>query len=361
MDTRQIMHRRFRQIHPWAAGAILAATLAAVIVCVFTEASYRVPRASSSSQGDLAMYDRIQKDMRAGADYYSAAHAELLTGTYGTRSVFNWRTPLYPWLLSRFPSLDWPQKLLGGLALVTVLMAFRMMRKSESFNIALATAAFLILSLIFCFMPSTLLFSELAAGTLIVLSVSAYGLPRPVLGYSAGLTALFFRELAAPYILICFLLAWYEKRHREMVAWMVGLFAYAIYFTWHFHMVQSHIGPNDPAYASGWIQFGGLGFVISTAAFNGVLLILPLWIAAIVLPLSFLGLLEWRAKAARRMILTVAVYLATFSVIGKPFNDYWGLMYAPILSFGLPWVPAAIKDLIQAIRPQAIKPLQSEP
>jgi hypothetical protein len=222
-----------------------------------------------------------------------------------------------------------------------------MLHKSGLYGMAITTTAFLALGLISCFVPPTLLISELTAGILIVLSLSAYGLQLPILGYAAGTAALFIRELAAPYILICLFLAWREKRYREIAAWIISFLGYALYFLWHFHMVQSHLGPSDLAYARGWVQFGGLGFIISTAAFNGVLLILPLWVTAIILPLSFIGLLAWPATAAKRTFLTVAVYLVIFSVVGKPFNDYWGFMYAPILSFGIPWIPRALLDLIQ--------------
>src|SRR5438874_1953192 len=62
---------------------------------------------------DLEAYRRIVARVHTGEDYYRAAGEELRAGGYATSSVFNWRPPLYAWLLAAFPQPEWGQALLG--------------------------------------------------------------------------------------------------------------------------------------------------------------------------------------------------------------------------------------------------------
>jgi uncharacterized membrane protein YbhN (UPF0104 family) len=45
------------------------------------------------------------------------------------------------------------------------------------------------------------------------------------------------------------------------------------------------------------------------------------------------------------VLATVALYLLAFLCVGKPFNNYWGAVYTPLMAFGLAAVPAALADL----------------
>jgi hypothetical protein len=192
------------------------------------------------------------------------------------------------------------------------------------------------------------LFTESVASVMILGSASAYGLKRPAIGFMVALAALFVRELAAPYVLVCIYFAWRDGRRSELWAWGAGLVAFFAYFAWHYMMVKGQSAAGDFAYIDGWIQFGGLPFMLATAAFNGMLIAAPLWVSAIVVPLCLLGLIGWRAPEAARIGITVAVYLAAFSVVGKAFNDYWGALYTPLMTMGLAFAPAAIRDLSRA-------------
>jgi len=63
-----------------------------------------------------------------------------------------------------------------------------------------------------------------------------------------------------------------------------------------------------------------------------------------------LGLAAWRGGIGARLSLTAGAYVAAFAMVGQPFNDYWGLMYAPMLAFGFAAAPAVLRDLFSAIR-----------
>ena len=342
---------RFRGMPRVTAAAVVVLTLLAILALAYVARGYSTPvGAASADQGDLAMYGRIVDHMRDGQDYYTAAHAELLHGAYGTRSVFNWRLPALPWLASLLPSLVWAGALLRLAAFGGLLLAFRLLDRTADRATAFLVIPALALNLVAAAAPGAAVFTDVAAGVLILVSASAYGLKLPGLGFIAALLALFIRELAAPYVVICIFFAWRERRPAELWAWLVGLVAFGGYFAWHYLMVQAQLGPGDIAYPQGWVQFGGLGFVLSTAAFNGLLLVEPLWASAILLPLCLLGLVAWRDPAAWRVGVTVGAYLVLFTVVGKRFDDYWGALYTPLMMLGLPFVPAAARDLVMSLR-----------
>jgi hypothetical protein len=147
-------------------------------------------------------------------------------------------------------------------------------------------------------------------------------------------------------VLVCVLLSIRGHRWRELAAWGVGLAAYAAYFGWHWWMVQLQLTAADQAYGDGWIQFGGLGFILSTLHFNGLWGLGPSWIPALLLPLGILGLWAWPV-GGRAFAMSMA-YMAAFLVVGKPFNAYWGAVYAPVLMLGLGWVWPAVREAFDA-------------
>ncbi len=340
---------RFRELSRPVAVATLAATALLVAILIQLALNFRAPPPEHAGDGDLALYTRIVGDLRDGKSYYPSAHAELAAGNYGTLSVLNWRTPLYPKLVSLFPTTQSAQMALVALALVAAAAGFFLLARHDR-RLALVAIPFLLASVGGAFAPGTVYFSEYACGYLILVSASALGLGARKTGIATGALALFVRELALPYLVVCAFLAWREKRSRELVAWLAVAAAYAAFFLWHAAMVHAQLGADDFASPNGWLRFGGATFILSTAGYNGLLAGLPLWISAVILPLSILGLLAWRGTADVRILLTVAVYIVPFAIIGKPVNQYWGAIYTPLLTLGLPWAIPAIADLARTAR-----------
>ncbi len=342
---------RFSGVGRPAALAILLATLAAIGVLLIVAAHYRPPTAAASrATGDLAMYGRVVERMRAGEGYYPAAHAELSAGKYGTRSVFNWRMPALPFLASLAPSAGWADAVLRLIAIAAGLAAAAAVATQAGRAAGAIALVALAVNLASAATPGGAVFTDIVAGVLILAAVAAYGLSQPLAGLAIALAALFMRELAAPAILVFVFLAWRERRPWELTVWALGLAAFAIYFAGHALAVQAQLGPADTAYASGWVAFGGLNFLLATAAFNGLFIAEPLWQTAILLPLAALGLAAWRGAMGSRAALTVAVYLLLFAVVGKPFDDYWGALYTPLMMLGLALLPAALRDLVLGLR-----------
>ena len=186
---------------------------------------------------------------------------------------------------------------------------------------------------------------EIWAGVFIALSVCSYGIDQPRLGVTLGLLAVFFRELALPYCVLCAGMALWHGRRRECAAWAIGLTAWLLFFATHAWIVSGWILPDARAHPQGWIQCGAAGFVISTAQMNGFLLLMPQWATAVYLAAAVAGLAGWRTLLGTRIGLTVCLYLTAFSVVGQSFNQYWGLLFAPLLCFGLARFFVSVRDL----------------
>jgi hypothetical protein len=325
----------------WAVLALVAVTIGLLVAVVLSRPPAPVASEGVAAAGDVVSYGRIIERMRGGEGYYSAAHEVLVADGYGTRSVFNWRTPAWPMLLAALPP-GGGQVVLGALAVAALLLCYRMLRGAGP---AIATVSVLAvaLSLGSVLVPESAVFAEVPAGLLILISLAAYGNGWRWLGLLLAVVALFVRELAAPYVLLCVLFAIRGYRWQKFMAWGAAFVAYAAYFGWHWWMVLQQLGPMDRAYDGDWVTFGGLDFVLATAGFNGLWALGPDWLPAVLLPLGLLGLWAWPKG---RGLATVAVYVAAFLVVGKPFNGYWGALYTPVLMLGLGWVWPAVREAI---------------
>lgn len=340
---------RFAGLPRYCAIAILVGMALAIFVLALVAMAQPDPTPSSDGS-DIDMYAGVVEHMRHGEDFYGALRAGLSAGHYGMKSVFNWRTPFFMSLVALFPTLLGMQLVVIMAAIAGTFLACWLAWR-EAGRAAAGTMLLLqLISLVACLVPRGYLFSEMPAGMVILVSASAYGLGWRRIGLANGLLALFIRELAAPYVLVCAFLAWRDRRYRELALWAVGLLAYGAYFLWHIHMVGLHQSPADHGDPTGWMDFGGAVFVLNAAAFNGLMLAAPLWGTAILLPIAFIGLMAWPGPAGERVALTVFFYLALFAVAGKTYNSYWGALFTPIMMTGLIWFPAGVRDLWQMAR-----------
>lgn len=319
-------------------------TLVLIIIGVMAEPPPDVPE----GRGDLGTYQKIVTRLQAGEPYYPALHAELVDGGYGTRSVFNWRPPVFLEMIALLGTPAVAQGVLVTLSFLVVALAGWLVIGTGGAVLALLVGLCLLLGQMATIAPNAALLCELWAGPMILLSVTAYGLRWPWLGFAAGLSALFLREISGLYVLVAILFALRAGRRAELVAWGLGLAVFAAYFAWHYAMSMALVLPSDPAYKDSWLQFGGAVFVLATAQFNGLFLLLPQWVTGLVLPLAVLGLIGWRNEAGRIGAATVLGYLVLFAGFGRPANGYWGALYTPLLMLGLPWGVVALRDLVSA-------------
>ncbi|MBI1900355.1 MAG: hypothetical protein HYS13_04465 [Planctomycetia bacterium] len=343
----------FSDYSPRAARWVLVAAAALAALCVaitfsplrsgFTEK----PRFQAPT--DIDLYAAEIRRIRAGGGYYQAAATELRARGYPTKSVFNWRTPLPMWLIAKLPE-GMGKVLAAGLASILILATLVVVAREGSLFEALLAGLLQFGAVMPCFLGQLYVMPVLWAGILMALSACAYSQGRWKLGLGSGLAALFLRDLAGPYCVLCALLAARERRWREAALWGAGLLAYGVFYGVHLGIVRGLMRPEDVAHVHGWVQLGGLPFVISTVQMNSYLLILPQWATAAYFAAAMLGLAGWHNKAGERFGLAVCLYVLLFGFVGQPFNQYWGALVTPLFCFGAARAWTAGRDLWAAAK-----------
>jgi hypothetical protein len=330
-------------------GVVLAATL---VFGGFLVAISLSPLASGFADkpnrgpGDVELYQAEVDRIAAGEGYYQAASAELHERGYPTRSVFNWRTPLPMWLLGVLPSKFVGRFIIGSLAAVALVVLVFLLRREVGLQTALLGVFLLAGALMPCWLDQIYVMPVVWAGVLIALSIAAYGFERRGLGVCFGLAALFIRELAGIYVVVCLIWAVCERRWREVAAWVAGLALYAAFYAWHFHQAMAHVGAGDRAQGVSWVQFGGAAFLVSIAQMNAFLLLLPQWVTAIYISLAMFGFAFSKTPTLLRAGVTTCAFLLFFAFVGQPINQYWGSLIAPLLCLGACQAPRAIAELL---------------
>ena len=295
-----------------------------VLVAVLAETRSASPTASVGSPvggSDEAFYHAIVRRVHAGEPYYPVVADELRSKHYPSASLFNWRTPFLSLALAFNPSLG--HALFAALVTVVLIgMVGLLAREALPITIAGAFAASGALMVIFD--PGVWVFHEVWAGCFLAISVFAYDREFHVPGFLAGVCALFIRELAAPYVLLCLAVAVTTRRRQEAVAWIGAIMTYGMYYAMHSLQVLAHQAPGDIVQTTGWLTVGGLSFVADTLRTNSLLHSAPTSLRAIVLAVLVSALVG--RSLALRLRLTVAVYFAFFFFVGQEFNWYWGWM-----------------------------------
>ncbi|MBN2575339.1 MAG: hypothetical protein JXP73_12310 [Deltaproteobacteria bacterium] len=344
--TRLLAPSCFSEISPWAARVLVLLLLALSAYGVGLTSS-RDLIADTGRGEDAALYAGIVRDMRGGQGYYAAAEAQLRSRGYPMKSVFNWRLPTLAWIFAFLPSDRAARGVLGGLSMLAIAAWFAALRRSLSSRAAFAGCVVLLGIFAWPFASEAYRVHETWAGIAIALSIAAAALDCPVAAVVAGLSALAIRELALPYVVVAIVLSLRDPRRRWATAWMVGFIVFCLLFRLHTWMVANHQMVTDRAQEMSWLDLGGWWFVLKTAITNFWLISAPAWVAALVLPLSLLGLLGWRTALGVRVSATGFAYVALFLFVGLPFNYLWGLVYAGLAPLGLLRAPAVVRDLLR--------------
>lgn len=362
-EVTPVFSSRFAGLSRSTALAIVAATSLAIAWCLFVALTrFVLPTEESAATAkkrqnapDTKFFENVTKRVRGGEPYHEATRDEFAdpfwaeTGFRPT-SVFNWRTPIFAWLMASLGDKG-SMALAGGLAFVVAVCCFLALGRTLGPGPACLT--FLLVGpFAWCAIGEAFRFTELWGGILIALSVAAYGIGRWPVAVLAAVVALFFRELALPYCLLCFVLALAQRRWREVATWVVGFGLFAIFYAWHVQQVRLIIGSSEQTKVGTWLQFGGTAFALAAVQLGNVFLTSsPAALTAIVLPLALLGLAGWRSEAGTRAFLTCLGYLVFFLIAGQPpYNAYWGLLIGPLLMLGVAALPIVGRDLLRAIR-----------
>ena len=339
----------FRAILIWA--GLLAFIIYGLAVCRPIPNLY----GGRANGEDLKCYQAIVAKIHAGENYYSAAGYELRRMGYATASVFNWRLPLLAWFLGKLPSPIIGRATIFLLALLLLYLWLKVFQQNEFSPGQIVFGGLLLAGpLIYSVIPGPFLMHEFWAGTLILLSLALYAHRWHNTSVLVGLTALFLRELALPFVLVMLVLALVDRRRREAMLWFCGILIFGVEFLFHWTLVTRLITENDKVLQGGWIAFGGWPFVLNTAQMHPFLVLAPAWMTAVVVPISLLGLLGQRSDWGTRLTCTILVYMLAFAVVGRPFNAYWGLMYAFLVPIGLVQAPRVISRLFKPFKAATI-------
>jgi hypothetical protein len=339
----------YRNLPRWQAALVLALILAAVVwFQLGARAAVIEHPPVDPEQTDSAMYSTIVERVRAGEGYYDVVGDELRRRNYPVRPMFNWRQPTYAWLLSRLPGPSWANHIMAVLGMFVVVLSGRWVSAGgDPIRGILACGLTALTALTWPLVPAFGVSQEAWAAYFIVLSFCLRGLGHWKGAFGAAMAALAFRELALLPCGVALLLAVRDRRRVETVAWLAGLAVYAALMTWHGIEVSRRFQTGD--IHRSWMGFGGATFLVSTGIFIPLLVLLPKWLSALVLPLSLFGLAGWKDPGGRQMAATLGGYFAAFSIVGLACNDYWGTLFAPMLAFGLLWLPDSLVDLTRAL------------
>jgi hypothetical protein len=349
-SSNQIATSSFSRLAPRQARVVLLAfVVASAALVAITLSPWKSGRADKPGRGvgDVDLFLMHVALVRSGGDYYETARLEMQSRGYPTRSVFNWRTPLPVWLVAQLPS-NCVAVLITSILAICVLM-FGCVAVARDGGLGRAGLCLLFLS--GAVMPGMLkgafILPEVWSGLFIGLSLCFYGLGRRTAGILLGITALFFRELAAPYCVVCFALAVFQRRRYEVIGWIAGFAAYAAFYAWHVSRVLPLMSSDGLAHENTWLQFGGAAFVISLVQTNAYLLLMPQWVTAVFFALALVGFAGWQSQWGKEASLAACAYVVAFGIVGYAFNQYWGAIFAPLLAFGAAQGPGAIRDLLK--------------
>lgn len=348
-----------RRLGP-APAALLLAALGLLLLWGLAAALAHHGPGQSAGAGDARLYAALVSKVHDGAGYYSAAPEELRRGGYPLRPFIAVRPPLLTVALAKLPDEAWRHGALlalAGVAWLAWARRFRLAYHQEP--IRFAWAIVLLTSGVGVVLGrGAYLFHETWAGLLIALSLAVRGPRWWVLSLGLGLLACLIRELAFPYLAVMALFAWREGRLREAAAWCGALGLATAALAGHAFAVIAVTHAGDPA-SPGWAGFGGYPFLLRLSQWNLLLSGMPLWSAALLLAPALLGLLFWTGAGAGRGARTgfaVLGYGLAFCIVGRPDNDYWGLMIASLWPLGLIEADRAITGLLARCRGLVARP-----
>ena len=340
----------------WAARLLLCGM--AVLIGLMAIPHYRMIPTPVESwiYTDARLGQSVVERVSHGENYYAASAAEQRSNKYPTAPAVAFREPTLVWMLSAL-RFEFLRKLaLFCLMGLTVLLLYRELLRSQLGAVGrIAAVAVFATGLVIAGAPLAPYLYEVWAAFLIAISLVLYRTDRWAVSVLLGLAACLFRELAMPYLWAMAAFALYERRWRELAAWLAAMAVFAALFAVHLSFAGAMHQPGDRT-SAGWIHFQGLPFVIVTARWNLLLHGLPDVLVMTAICLSLAGLAGWRDPRTSRAALTMGGYMAAFTVVGRPDTNYWGQLYAPILPVGLMLAPAAMRDLVRRARPVSVTP-----
>jgi hypothetical protein len=337
---------RLAKLSPGAALGVLLAVL--VLIGAGLALTPTTTPTGSAAGGDAALYRQITARVANGETYYHAAAVEHRASFYPLKPFTSVRPPFLTEVMVRIgpTGADLLLRLLAVAATAATVIRLAPQMRAPSREAAILLSA----TSAGAFVQSGMwVWHEVWAGLLITLALACRTDKHWIASVAFGLAAALIRELAFPFLIVMAGGAWLSGRRREAFAWIGAAAIVLTLLAIHGRTVVQIALPSDVT-SPGWLASGGWRFDLALARQSSLLIALPAWVAAVVTPLALLG---WFAKAgsyAARTAAILGLWLTVFLLMGRPDNAYWGFLFAPILPVGLAFAPAALHDLVRAVR-----------
>jgi hypothetical protein len=335
---------RFADWPRWAAWLTLGLLAALIAYGAIIHAPLQASGSKSKFQ-DEDLYAAVAKRVAQGQDYYAAAVVEHRAHGYPTSPPQVFREPALGWAMAALKTDGWRNAAFYGLALaVGAATLFALEREGMPFLYLLAAMPVMATGIAIPIIHGMLFMHEAWAGLLIALSLALYSPRRWIAPVVIGLCACLVRELAVGYLIAMAAAALWERRWAQACGWAVAMAMFTVLFGLHLRVAAGLHGPHD-AVSAGWLGLGGVPFILRMARSNVLLLLAPTAAIAAAMGVALIGFAGVRNSVGARAGLIVVGYVAGFLVLGRPDNNYWGLLYAPILPLGIVLAPPALRDL----------------
>ena len=298
---------------------------------------------------DIDLYAEIASRVASGGSYYQVAIPLQQQWNFPTTPAATVREPLAAWTIALLGPSGARILLLGLLVGAIVTMMIRLERSGTNRFEWYASMLLLVATASAFVAPGAVYLHECWAMTFILLSLAARTDRRWWPAVLFALAAVLFRETAIVYPATMAVVALVQRRRSEVIGWVTGGAVWAAFYAWHLGQVAAAQVP-DPHAAPSWVAFGGWPFIVSSVRFGTALGVGPYWLAALLVPLALAGWLFARGPLGLRVGLTAVAFTATFLVVGRSINLYWGLLYAGALLPGLAFAPRGIATTIRALR-----------
>jgi hypothetical protein len=297
---------------------------------------------------DLALYQSLAAQVNSGRDYYAAATETQRALGYPLRPFFTVRLPTLTWLIAALSPRGAHLLILVLVAATIVAWAVYLARILSPCRAWVAGGILIAFGLLPATIEPAVWLTETWGGVLIALSLALRDTGRWLPSVAAALAAVFFRELALPYLVAMGVLAAVTGHRREALGWVTAVFVFLIAFLCHAQAVDALTRAGDQV-SPGWDGHGGWAFFLAACWELTMLRTLPpIWIA-LLLPFSFFGLAASNTAGTLRTFVTLSGYMLLLAVFARQSNSYWILLIGPVLYLGLLFAPFAIADLIRSM------------
>lgn len=298
--------------------------------------------------GDLGLYSRVVQGVQQGGSYYDVVLAEHLAGPYATTPPTAVRTPTLTYLHVVFGAFT-PWILVLGVVIVVLALAkeLEQVKKNRAeWYSAICLAA---LSFGMYANPQAAFLHEAWAAVFIGLAIVSASRDRTFLAVILALSAVLIRELAAPFLLLMFLLH-IRKSRRSWGLWLGAIGVFGVVYALHWRAVEKASESLPSLVSPSWLVFGGWTHALDSFLFSSPLRLLPFAVTAFVLPLAILGWAGISTNLGNLVSITVGAFWLFLCFAGRPENVYWGHLAASLTLVGLAFAPRVIFLIFRDLR-----------